>query len=236
MVSAILLSVVLAEPVNLRFAPLPGDRLVYESRQRFLDPKDDLELVVVDEITVSCVQRDSSGVVVFDRSTKPISFTFDGFEQPVSYEPTPLVLRERRHADGRLHSADPDPMDPVGAARLARVLRPSFPGQPVPIGESWSVELPPVTDPELPSAKVDYRLLSLVEMRRRQTALLDVRFVESGSDGITARGQLRLDLETGWPMSLEMQIGGIRIPGGDGDPAQLDVRWLLKDARWTQRR
>lgn len=227
-IASIVLLTQASAPVLLQYAPSLGDRVVYELTQVFTDKQDGTVQTLQDRVTVKIVQRDSLGIVGAEWSILPVSESMDGQPIPLPKDLKPLVLKESRRANGAIHSRDEAPIDPVVAFRVARMATVVFANRPVRVGDSWKLNIKPEPGSDLPGVDAEYLLTKVTA----SDATVSLRYAEnSGLLPLDARGEATLDLKSGWTLRLRLKVKNAVLPGGEGEPQDLDYQLEAKEAK-----
>lgn len=212
-------------------APTVPERLdlregqVFEAtiERRFSIPADELELIQIDRMitTVAEVNR-AEGQIRLRHRLIPVSQSLDGFEQRFPEDSGGLEQTEVRTLTGfqfrfltNMESGDE-------FMRLSRLLTVPLPKD-VAQGELWSIS--------------DRRFLPYIFRGRildtsASTANLRVSYQSLDDEAKwQAHGTVSLDLKTGWPMKVQVRGEGFPIPGGEGIPAAVQIKYEVVRVR-----
>ena len=216
--------VAVQKPVDLTFRPALDAKAVYTLKRTYLDAELEETTVLEDKLELKVIQRDSRGPITVEWAWTPTGETLDGQTVPLPKDLKPWRVKEVRRANGSLLSRDENPDDPVTHFRLARLLAPVLPPEPVLPGQDWTAERAYEPGSEIPGWRSTSRLLGITDAGGRSFARVKGSFAEDGAASpMEGTFSAEIWISSGLLKALELKAKGARIPGGEGRPQTLKL-------------
>ena len=197
---------------TLRFEYVEGDTHKYEQRLRYVSEDATEMLEFVTDLTYVIGEVDSTGIAKIRIGRLLTETIVDGESFPHK-DPTAVNwTEERRSPRGDVHDRPLAGSEGLLRARIDRLSDLQFDPESIEIGGTWTFEWPDDDPNGLPGAVWSYRLESVTD----GVAAIFVGYSELGVlPAITAHGVAKVDAETGWIISYELDAKHLTVPGDE---------------------
>ena len=197
---------------TLRFEYVEGDTHRYEQRLRYVSEDATEMLEFVTDLTYVIGEVDSTGIAKIRIGRLLTETIVDGESFPHK-DPTAVNwTEERRSPRGDVHDRPLAGSEGLLRARIDRLSDLQFDPESIEIGGTWTFEWPDDDPNGLPGAVWSYRLESVTD----GVAAIFVGYSELGVlPAITAHGVAKVDAETGWIISYELDAKHLTVPGDE---------------------
>ncbi|MCH7904962.1 MAG: hypothetical protein IH944_10405 [Armatimonadetes bacterium] len=213
---------------TLRIEFVVGATHKYEQRLRYVSEDATEMLEFVTDLTYEVAEIDPTGMAKIRVGRLLTETIVDGESFPQKDPKAVNWTEERRSPRGDVYDRTLTGSDGLLRARIERLSDIQFDAESIEIGGTWTFEWPDDDPNGLPGAVWSYRLESVIE----GVAEIFVGYSELGVlPPITARGLVKVDAETGWIISYELDAKHLIVPGDDERmPMILRMTLIRKDA------
>jgi hypothetical protein len=227
MIAAVAALLLTGEPIDLQLRLAIGDRLIQHGALSFRDDEEDLTLTYTIRRETSVRQAGTQFLLEFADTVT--ASTMDGASLQSGPDPVPTRFSLELGERGDIVTLKPHAIDPGLQWRIARLTTVGLPPNRIVVGDEWRVERPRSAEGAPPFAAT-YRLTALRTVQERRLAEFSFEYRETaGGKPLRATGAGSLDLATGWPWRLEMQVQNLPAPGGDDTPMDASIAWKVVD-------
>ncbi len=212
------------EPITLAYQPALPTKHSYQLVCEYRDAAQDFSFVTTDELTILVNQKDSRGIYGLDFSVLPKTQRQDGQELPMPGDLKPMVVHANRDRTGALMTLAPDVVDPRSMLRLFRLLSPAYVPMPLEPGDTWQGQVNESLSGD-PALETRYKLDAVEGEKKKREAIVSFSFKElSGQNPFRGSGSFRARVEDGTLIRLEAKAVNMTVPGGEGEPVELNVK------------
>ena len=197
---------------TLRIEFVVGATHKYEQRLRYVSEDATEMLEFVTELTYEVGEVGPDGIAKIRVGRLLTETIVDGESFPRK-DPTAVNwTEERRSPRGEVHDRTLAGSEGLLRARIERLSDIQFDAESIEIGGTWTFEWPDDDANGLPGAVWSYRLESVTT----GVAEIFVGYSELGVlPAITAHGLAKVDAETGWIISYELDAKHLTVPGDE---------------------
>ncbi|MBC8137568.1 MAG: DUF5117 domain-containing protein, partial [Fibrella sp.] len=163
-----------------------------------------------------------SGEVTLEDKTESEEFTINGMKRPqeaANEDTSAVTVKPNGEIIGyKEEKKDSEEDDDNLGIRLQAASTPIFPAKTVGAGDKWSHDYKANAELGTRDAHADFELVGFEKVAGINTAKIKLTYAESGSDAITMKGVVYVDVATGDPVRDDFEATGIPF-GPDGTKA-----------------
>lgn len=156
-----------------------------------------------------------SGEVTIEDKTESEEYTVNGMKAPAgeaNEDTSAVTLKPNGEIVGykeEKKDKDPDGEEDHLGVRLQASSTPIFPAKTVAAGDKWSHDYKANTELGTRDAHADFELVGFEKIGDVNTAKIKMTYTESGSDAITMKGTVYVDVATGDPVRDDFEATGL---------------------------